>query len=157
VAIDKDGNRQKVPGLQPETANEIRRYGDALRRREHREAEAARRKKAKAATTAQAIIPSQFSVSSAAFIAKMLSSISGAQRSRRICGCLCTVSITTTMGAQVWIFQTWKARTKSRTLSDVIMPVLFNCRHLHPTFPSHRLPHDETWKSSTFLASRTAS
>ena len=53
VAIDKDGNRQKVPGLQPETANEIRRYGDALRRREHREAEAVRRKKAKAATAAQ--------------------------------------------------------------------------------------------------------
>jgi acyl-CoA hydrolase len=53
VAIDKDGNRQKVPGLQPETANEIRRYGDALRRREHREAEAVRRKKAKAATAVE--------------------------------------------------------------------------------------------------------
>jgi hypothetical protein len=53
VAIDKSGIRQRAPGLQPETANEIRRYGDALRRREHREAEAARRKQAKAATTAQ--------------------------------------------------------------------------------------------------------
>ena len=49
VAIDKKGNRQKVPGLQPETPNELRRYADALRRREHREAEAIRRKEAKAA------------------------------------------------------------------------------------------------------------
>jgi acyl-CoA hydrolase len=57
VAIDKDGKRQKVPGLQPETANEIRRYGDALRRREYREAEVARRKKAKAATAAQSPDP----------------------------------------------------------------------------------------------------
>jgi acyl-CoA hydrolase len=44
VAIDKDGNRQTVPGLLPEAPNELRRYADALRRREHREAEAARRK-----------------------------------------------------------------------------------------------------------------
>ncbi len=44
VAIDKDGNRQRVPEVLPETPNEIRRYADALRRREHREAEAARRK-----------------------------------------------------------------------------------------------------------------
>jgi acyl-CoA hydrolase len=50
VAIDKEGHRQRVPGLQPETPNEIRRFADALRRREYREAEAARRKKAKAAT-----------------------------------------------------------------------------------------------------------
>jgi len=54
VAIDKDGNRQKVPGLQPETPNEVRRYEDALRRREHREAEARRRKQAKVATAGQA-------------------------------------------------------------------------------------------------------
>ena len=54
VAIDKQGNRQKVPGLQPETPTEIRRYNDALRRREYREAEAARRKQAKAAIAAQA-------------------------------------------------------------------------------------------------------
>jgi acyl-CoA hydrolase len=44
VAIDKDGRRQKVPPVLPETSNEIRRYADALRRREHRDAESARRK-----------------------------------------------------------------------------------------------------------------
>jgi acyl-CoA hydrolase len=44
VAVDKEGNRQKVPELLPETPNEHRRYADALLRREHREAEAARRK-----------------------------------------------------------------------------------------------------------------
>lgn len=44
VAVNKQGQRQKVPQLLPETQNEIRRYADALRRREHREAEAARRK-----------------------------------------------------------------------------------------------------------------
>jgi acyl-CoA hydrolase len=44
VAIDREGRRQTVPQLLPETPNEIRRYADALRRREHREAEAARRK-----------------------------------------------------------------------------------------------------------------
>jgi acyl-CoA hydrolase len=44
VAIDEQGNRQKVPQLAPETPNEMRRYADALRRREHREAESARRK-----------------------------------------------------------------------------------------------------------------
>ncbi|MGA7859329.1 MAG: acyl-CoA thioesterase [Terracidiphilus sp.] len=44
VAIDKNGKRQKVPQLLPETPDEIRRYADAMRRREHREAEAARRK-----------------------------------------------------------------------------------------------------------------
>jgi acyl-CoA hydrolase len=53
VAIDKQGARQRVPALQPETPTEIRRYNDALRRREHREAEAARRKQAKAAIAAQ--------------------------------------------------------------------------------------------------------
>ena len=36
--------RQRVPQVQPETPDETRRYKDALRRREHREAEAARRK-----------------------------------------------------------------------------------------------------------------
>ena len=45
VAIDENGRRLKVPQIKPETPNEIRRYNDALRRREHREAEAARRKK----------------------------------------------------------------------------------------------------------------
>ena len=44
VAVDREGRRQKVPQLQPETPNEIRRFNDALRRREHREAETARRK-----------------------------------------------------------------------------------------------------------------
>jgi acyl-CoA hydrolase len=44
VAIDKNGRRQSVPQLAPETPDEIRRFADALRRREHREAEAARRK-----------------------------------------------------------------------------------------------------------------
>jgi acyl-CoA hydrolase len=49
VAIDERGNRQKVPELLPETPNEIRRYNDALRRREHRDAEATRRRQARAA------------------------------------------------------------------------------------------------------------
>jgi acyl-CoA hydrolase len=44
VAIDKEGRRLKVPELLPETPNEHRRYADALLRREHREAEGARRK-----------------------------------------------------------------------------------------------------------------
>ncbi|MGD0801899.1 MAG: acyl-CoA thioesterase [Terracidiphilus sp.] len=44
VAIDKEGRRLKVPDLLPETPDEKRRYADALLRREHREAEAARRK-----------------------------------------------------------------------------------------------------------------
>lgn len=50
VAIDEQGRRQKVPQLLPETPNEIRRYEDAMRRREHREAESARRKQARLAT-----------------------------------------------------------------------------------------------------------
>ena len=49
VALDEHGNRQKVPILKPETANEVRRYEDAMLRREHREAEAARRKQEKQA------------------------------------------------------------------------------------------------------------
>jgi len=53
VAIDKEGHRQKVPILLPETPDEIRRYEDAMRRREHREAESARRKEAKLATAAE--------------------------------------------------------------------------------------------------------
>jgi acyl-CoA hydrolase len=44
VAIDKEGRRLKVPALLPETPDEKRRFADALLRREHREAEAARRK-----------------------------------------------------------------------------------------------------------------
>ncbi len=53
VAIDQAGRRQRVPELLPETPNEIRRYEDALRRREHREAESARRKAARHATNKQ--------------------------------------------------------------------------------------------------------
>jgi acyl-CoA hydrolase len=44
VAIDKDGRRVRVPEVIPETPEEQRHYADALLRREHREAEAARRK-----------------------------------------------------------------------------------------------------------------
>jgi acyl-CoA hydrolase len=44
VAVDEHGRRVKVPALKPETPNEIRRCDDALLRREHREAESARRK-----------------------------------------------------------------------------------------------------------------
>jgi hypothetical protein len=47
VAIDGEGNRQRVPELRPETPDEIRRYEGALRRRQNREAEAAQRKQAK--------------------------------------------------------------------------------------------------------------
>ena len=53
VAIDKEGRRLKVPELIPETADEKRRYADALLRREHREAEGARRKQEKLAYTVQ--------------------------------------------------------------------------------------------------------
>jgi acyl-CoA hydrolase len=50
VAIDKQGQRQRVPELIPETPNEMRRYADAQLRREHRETEAARRKAERKAT-----------------------------------------------------------------------------------------------------------
>ena len=53
VAIDNEGRRLQVPQLIPETPNEIRRYEDALRRREYREAESARRKEARHAATAK--------------------------------------------------------------------------------------------------------
>lgn len=49
VAIDAHGQPVKVPALKPETPDEIRRYEDALRRRNHREAESARRREAKLA------------------------------------------------------------------------------------------------------------
>jgi len=52
VALDEHGRLAKVPLLQPETRDEIRRYDDALRRREHREAESARRKEGRLATAA---------------------------------------------------------------------------------------------------------
>ncbi|HUX45493.1 MAG TPA: acyl-CoA thioesterase [Terracidiphilus sp.] len=53
VAIDKKGRAQKIPQLQPETPNQIRRFNDALRRRQHREAEAARRKQERREQVAQ--------------------------------------------------------------------------------------------------------
>jgi len=49
VAVDEHGRKQRVPQLQPETPDEIRRYEDALRRREHREAETERRREGKMA------------------------------------------------------------------------------------------------------------
>lgn len=54
VAIDEHGRRVRVPVLKPETPDEVRRYNDALRRREHREAEGARRKEGKKVTAALA-------------------------------------------------------------------------------------------------------
>ena len=53
VAIDDQGRRVRVPEVIPETPDELRRYADALLRREHREAEAARRKQAKLESEAQ--------------------------------------------------------------------------------------------------------
>ena len=50
VAIDQNGRRVNVPPVKPTTADEERRYADALLRRKHREAESARRKKAAQAT-----------------------------------------------------------------------------------------------------------
>ena len=53
VAIDDQGRRQRVPEALPETADELRRFEGALRRREHRDAEAARRKQARIASDAE--------------------------------------------------------------------------------------------------------
>ena len=52
VAVDHNGRRVRVPEIRPDTADEQRRYADALLRRQHREAEAARRKKAHAIAAA---------------------------------------------------------------------------------------------------------
>ncbi len=52
VAIDQTGRPVRVPELLPETADEERRFADAQLRREHREAESARRKQEKIATAA---------------------------------------------------------------------------------------------------------
>jgi acyl-CoA hydrolase len=54
VAMDEQGHVQRVPQVKPETPDEMRRYDDALRRREHRERESARRKEAKLAVAALA-------------------------------------------------------------------------------------------------------
>jgi acyl-CoA hydrolase len=53
VAIDTEGHRVRVPELQPETPDECRRYEGALRRREHRDAESQRRKRARQAPAGQ--------------------------------------------------------------------------------------------------------
>jgi acyl-CoA hydrolase len=53
VAVDQAGRRLRVPELKPVTADEMRRYEGALRRREYREAEAVRRKQARQAYAAQ--------------------------------------------------------------------------------------------------------
>ncbi len=53
VAIDEQGRKQRIPALLPETPNEVRRFNDALRRREHREAETARRMQERRAQTAR--------------------------------------------------------------------------------------------------------
>jgi acyl-CoA hydrolase len=47
VAVDKNGRRMRVPELKPVTADEMRRYEGALRRREYRESETLRRRQAK--------------------------------------------------------------------------------------------------------------
>ncbi|MFC5864032.1 acyl-CoA thioesterase [Acidicapsa dinghuensis] len=49
VAIDANGYPVRVPELMPETADELRRYEGALRRRENRERESERRKHEKLA------------------------------------------------------------------------------------------------------------
>ena len=53
VAVDQNGRRVRIPELKPLTADEMRRYEGALRRREYREAEAVRRKQARQAYAAQ--------------------------------------------------------------------------------------------------------
>jgi acyl-CoA hydrolase len=53
VAIDREGHRQRVPEVLPETAEELSRFEGALRRREHRMAEASRRKQAKLAAASR--------------------------------------------------------------------------------------------------------
>jgi acyl-CoA hydrolase len=57
VAVDEHGRRVKVPALKPETPNEMRRFDDALLRREHREAEGQRRKLERKALKAQETSP----------------------------------------------------------------------------------------------------
>jgi acyl-CoA hydrolase len=52
VAIDEKGHPVRVPQLISETADEQRRHADALLRREHREAESARRKEGRIAAAA---------------------------------------------------------------------------------------------------------
>jgi len=56
VAIDPDGKPVRVPELLPETADEHRRYEGAKRRRENRETEVERRKRAKLAPPEQGTV-----------------------------------------------------------------------------------------------------
>ena len=53
VAIDNEGHCLRIPEALPETPSEKRRYEGALRRREHRQAEANHRKQAKLDTAAK--------------------------------------------------------------------------------------------------------
>ena len=53
VAVDPSGNPVPVPQILPETEDEHRRYEGAQRRRENREAESQRRKRAKTAPAGQ--------------------------------------------------------------------------------------------------------
>jgi len=53
VAVDPEGRRVHIPQIIPETPDEHRRYDDALRRREYRQVEAARRKQAHLAIKAE--------------------------------------------------------------------------------------------------------
>ena len=53
VAVDPSGNPVPVPQILPETEDERRRYEGAQRRRENREAESERRKRAKCAPAGQ--------------------------------------------------------------------------------------------------------
>jgi acyl-CoA hydrolase len=55
VAIDNEGRRVRVPEAVPETPAELRRFEGALRRRENREAESARRKEAQLATATEEV------------------------------------------------------------------------------------------------------
>lgn len=52
VAVDTKGHAQQVSELRAETPDELRRYADALRRREHRDSERERRKQEAAALSA---------------------------------------------------------------------------------------------------------
>ena len=61
VAVDEHGRRVKVPALKPETPNEMRRFDDALLRREHREAEGERRRQERKALKAQEAPPASAS------------------------------------------------------------------------------------------------
>jgi acyl-CoA hydrolase len=56
VAIDDEGHPVRIPAIAPETADELRRYEGAMRRRDNRERESARRKAAKEES---AVVPAE--------------------------------------------------------------------------------------------------